>query len=43
MFDLNFHDDRYLPFEGAGAIGIWQLEMPSVFRSIDPNAITEPL
>jgi hypothetical protein len=27
MFELNFRDDRYLPFEGAGAISTWQLEL----------------
>jgi hypothetical protein len=27
MFELNFRDERYLPFEGAGAVSIWQLEL----------------
>ncbi len=27
MFELNFRDERYLPFEGAGAISTWQLEL----------------
>lgn len=27
VFELNFHDERYLPFEGAGPIGEWQLEL----------------
>jgi peptidoglycan hydrolase-like protein with peptidoglycan-binding domain len=27
MFELNFRDERYLPFEGAGAISTWQIEM----------------
>ena len=27
MFDLNFRDERYLPFEGAGAISNWRCEM----------------
>src|SRR5205814_264838 len=26
VFDLNFRDDRYLPFEGAGVISNWKLE-----------------
>jgi hypothetical protein len=26
MFELNFRDERYLPFEGAGAISGWSLE-----------------
>ncbi len=28
LFELNFHDERYLPFEGTGAISDWKLEMP---------------
>jgi len=27
MFELNFRDERYLPFEGMGAISTWQIEM----------------
>jgi len=26
VFELNFRDDRYLPFEGAGVISRWKLE-----------------
>lgn len=26
-FELNFRDERYLPFEGAGAASSWQLEL----------------
>jgi hypothetical protein len=28
MFQLNFNDDRYLPFEYHGAVSCWRLEMP---------------
>jgi hypothetical protein len=28
MFELNFRDERYLPFEGAGAVSRWRIEMP---------------
>ncbi len=28
LFVLNFNDERYLPFEGTGAISTWKLEMP---------------
>lgn len=28
LFELNFNDRRYLPFEGAGAISSWTLELP---------------
>ncbi|MCP4398170.1 MAG: hypothetical protein GY801_12845 [bacterium] len=27
MFELNFRDERYLPFEGAGAISEWKIEL----------------
>lgn len=27
MFELNFRDERYLPFEGAGAISDWMIEL----------------
>jgi len=27
LFELNFNDDRYLPFEGTGAISSWRLEL----------------
>ena len=26
LFELNFDDDRYLPFEGTGAVSTWRLE-----------------
>jgi hypothetical protein len=29
VFELNFRDERYLPFEGAGVIGNWSLELLS--------------
>lgn len=28
MFGLNFNDERYLPFEGAGVISNWKINMP---------------
>jgi Tc toxin complex TcA C-terminal TcB-binding domain len=28
LFELNFNDDRYLPFEFAGAISHWRIELP---------------
>ncbi|HTE58256.1 MAG TPA: neuraminidase-like domain-containing protein [Verrucomicrobiae bacterium] len=28
LFELSFKDDRYLPFEGTGAISTWRLELP---------------
>ena len=28
MFELNFNDERFLPFEGLGVISDWQISMP---------------
>ena len=41
VFDFNFRDDRYLPFEGAGAISQWRLELPSRVRLLDYNSISD--
>ncbi len=29
MFETNLHDERYLPFEGSGAISQWRLQLPA--------------
>lgn len=36
LFDLNLQDERYLPFEYAGAISEWQLELPGDPGKGDP-------
>jgi hypothetical protein len=41
VFELNFRDERYLPFEGTGAISTWQLEMPKAFQQFDFNTISD--
>ncbi len=41
VFELNFQGDRYLPFEGAGAISKWKLELPNEFRQFDYDTITD--
>jgi hypothetical protein len=41
LFELNFRDERYLPFEGAGAISKWRFELPTEFRSFDYGSITD--
>lgn len=43
VFDLNFKDERYIPFEGAGAISKWRLELPSKFRQFDYESISDVL
>lgn len=40
VFALNFRDERYLPFEGAGAISTWGLELPSKPRSFSYDTIS---
>lgn len=41
VFELTFRDERYLPFEGAGAISSWRLELPNQLRMFDYNTIPD--
>lgn len=41
MFDPAGHDDRLLPFEGAGAISSWQISLPAQLRSFDYASIAD--
>lgn len=50
LFSLNLEDDRYLPFEGAGAIGTYACELPggvttsagaTRLRTFDYSSITD--
>ncbi len=41
IFEFNFNDERYLPFEGAGAISRWRIELPAEFRQFDYNTISD--
>jgi hypothetical protein len=41
MFELSFRDDRYLPFEGAGAISRWRLELPGPVAQFDHDTISD--
>ena len=41
MFVLDFQDERYLPFEGSGAISSWQLRIAKVFAQFDLNTISD--
>ena len=40
-FEFNFRDDRYLPFEGAGVISEWSLELPAEARQFDYHSISD--
>src|SRR5262249_6602822 len=41
LFETNLRDERYLPFEGAGAISRWRLELPSEIRQFDYDTISD--
>lgn len=41
VFELNFRDERYLPFEGAGVISSWRVELPEKFRQFDYQTISD--
>jgi hypothetical protein len=41
VFELSFKDERYMPFEGAGTISKWRLELPDDFRLFDYETITD--
>jgi hypothetical protein len=43
LFEVNPRDERYLPFEGAGALSRWTLEMGSVVPQIDTETFTDVL
>ncbi|HEX7162508.1 MAG TPA: neuraminidase-like domain-containing protein [Trebonia sp.] len=41
LFSLDFHDERYLPFEGTGAVSSWTLSMPPQTNRIDYGDIAD--
>jgi Tc toxin complex TcA C-terminal TcB-binding domain/Neuraminidase-like domain/Putative peptidoglycan binding domain len=41
MFELNFRDERYLPFEGAGAISTWHIQLNKDFPQFDFSTISD--
>lgn len=41
MFTLNFNDDRYLPFEGTGAVSKWKISMPPETNRINFESISD--
>jgi peptidoglycan hydrolase-like protein with peptidoglycan-binding domain len=41
MFERRFDDDRYLPFEGAGAISTWKLRLNPVYPQFDYRSISD--
>ena len=43
LFEPLMRDERYLPFEGAGAISSWRLELPVEFQTFDYGTISDVL
>jgi len=43
LFETNLRDERYLPFEGAGAISSWTLQMPKELAQFDWSTITDAI
>src|SRR5262249_47875671 len=41
VFEFSFRDERYMPFEGAGAVSSWRLVLPKSFRQFDYQTITD--
>ncbi len=41
MFELNFRDERYLPFEGSGVISTWRIYLPKDCNAFDFNTISD--
>ena len=41
MFELNFNDSRYLPFEGAGVISKWKIDMPKDNNHFDFASLSD--
>ncbi len=41
VFDFSFRDERYMPFEGAGAISSWTLSLPKTLRTFNYDTISD--
>jgi hypothetical protein len=41
QFQLNFQNERYLPFEGTGAVSSWELSMPKASNRINFDSISD--
>ncbi len=41
MFETNLRDERFLPFEGAGAVSTWSLSLPPALRAFDYMTIAD--
>ena len=41
MFELDFKDQRYLPFEFAGAVSTWRIELPPETNAFDLDSLSD--
>ena len=41
LFELNLRDERYLPFEGAGVLGTWSVELPMDTNGFDISTLDD--
>ncbi|MFM5885377.1 MAG: neuraminidase-like domain-containing protein [Novosphingobium sp.] len=41
LFQLDFRDERYLPFEFAGAVSRWRIELPIETNSFDTDTVSD--
>ncbi len=41
LFETNLRDERYLPFEGAGVISTWRIELPNDIPQFDFESISD--
>ena len=41
MFEVFFHGEKYLPFEGYGAISRWRIELPAETNHFDRSTISD--
>ncbi|MGF7163611.1 peptidoglycan hydrolase-like protein with peptidoglycan-binding domain [Rhodoligotrophos appendicifer] len=41
LFEPSLRDERYLPFEGAGAISRWRLELPTHYKTFNYHTISD--
>lgn len=43
LFELNYRDERYLPFEGSGVAVTWELEMPKASNKFNFETIIDAI
>lgn len=41
VFEMNFNDERYLPFEGAGVISDWKISLPKETNMFNFNSLSD--